>query len=338
MSWIYCATCIYVGVWCVSYALCLLHLSLPPFLRTLCVLAVTCAERHAFRRLIRGPFISDLSHEEEKRIHGVPDNVKHAILALPHAFAPRFDAAIHLRTQFQAFENQASLNTAEAQKEVSDWLASKEGKDVFANMEGKLLEEIGRDRWHRTNGTMHHGVLHALSASQQKNQSDPIYVYLAADNEEVKEAFAQELEKKHDDHYEIKVMRVQTNGIMHVKNLAKMKAGTNDEGVMDMVFDWYSLSLSNVCMAWRKGGTHLISTFIQSASRVSGTPKRTNAKKELGQGGIGTFGSQLRMNKHGGYHWDAFWNYGFLEDYQKPGDRRRLRKKMAPLAQLHEEV
>jgi len=230
-----------------------------------------------------------------------------------------------------------ALPHTDSKKEVSDWLASKEGKDVFANMEGKLLEEIGRDRWHRTNKTMHHGVLHALSATNKTkaggNQSDPIYVYLAADNEEVKEAFAQELEKKHDEHYEIKVMRVRTNGIMHVKNLAKMKAGTNDEGVMDMVFDWYSLSLSNVCMAWRKGGTHLISTFIQSASRVSGTPKRTNTKKALGQGGIGTLGSQLRMNKHGGYHWDPFWNYGFLEDYQKPGDRRRLREKMAPLAQ-----
>jgi len=297
---------------------------------------VTCAERHAFQRLIRGPFISELSHEEERRIHGVPDNVKHAILALPHAFAPRFDAAIHLRTQFQSFENQASLNSTESKQEVADWLASKEGKDVFHHMENKLLEEIGRDRWQRNNRTRHHGVISALTAKGTipANHSDPIYVYLASDNEEVKEAFAQVLEAKHDDHYEIRVMRLHTNGIIHVKNLAKMKTMTDDQGVMDMVFDWYSLSLSNVCMAWRKGGTHLISTFIQSASRVSGTPKRTSTKKQVGQGGIGTFGSQLRQNKHGGYHWDQFWNYGFLEDYQKPGDRRKLDQMMAPLADI----
>ena len=108
----YMCRCVCVACF-VFYAYPLLSLSSPPpshqLLRLPCT--VTCAERHAFQRLIRGPFISDLSHEEEKRIHGVPDNVKHAILALPHAFAPRFDAAIHLRTQFQSFENQASLNS-----------------------------------------------------------------------------------------------------------------------------------------------------------------------------------------------------------------------------------
>ena len=292
---------------------------------------ITCAERHAFQRLIRGPFISDLSSNEEARIHGVPDNVKHAILALPHSFAPRFDAAIHIRNQFQSFEDQHSVNSTEYKKEVEDWLEGEEGTTVFDKIESKLLEEIGHDRLHRKNQTLHHGIISAVSGN--KTAADPIYVYLAADNEQIKETFANRLEEKHADHYEIKVMRVRTNGIFHVKNLAKFKSLSNGEGVMDMVFDWYALSLANVVLAWRKGGTHLVSTFVQSASRLSGTPARTTYKKELGQGGIGTFGNQLQRNKNGGYFWNQFWLYGFMEDYRKPEDRKMLRSLLAPLAQ-----
>ena len=291
---------------------------------------VTCAERHAFQRLIRGPFISKLTADEEERVHGVPKNVKHAILSLPHSFSPRFDAAIHLRTQFQSFENQENLNSTSAKEEVANWLSSDEGKTVFAKIEEKLLEEIGKDRIHRHNISMHHGVHSPLSANQ--TSSDPIYVYLAADNEEVKEALANELETKHIEHFDIKVMRVRTNGIVHVKNLAKMKKLTNDEGVMDMVFDWYALSLANVVMAWRKGGTHLISTFVHSAQRLSGTTMRTSHKKDFGKNGMGTIGLQLQT-KHNNWNWNPFWTYGFMEDFAKPDDRKRLRKLMAPLAQ-----
>ena len=129
-------------------------------------------------------------------------------------------------------------------------------------------------------------------------------------------------EQKHDDHYEIKVMRVRTKGIIHVKNLAKMKDLTKGEGVMDMVFDWYALSLANIVLAWRKGGTHLVSTFVHSAARLSGTTARTSYKKELGKGGVGTLGTQLQQNRHGGYFWNPFWLYGFMEDYAIPEDRR----------------
>ncbi len=294
---------------------------------------VACAERHAFQRLIRGPFISDLTEKEEARVHGVPDNVKHAILALPHAFAPRIDCAIHLRTQFDSFERQSHLNDTALKEEVAQWVHGEEGKTVFEMMEAKVLEEIGFDRQHRNNQTLHHGVISAVSGN--KTASDPIYVYLAADNEEVKELLAKKLEEKHDDHYEIKVMRVRTNGIYHVKDLAKMKNLSNGEGVMDMVFDWYCLSLANAVYAWRKGGTHLVSTFVHSAARLSGTPERTSLKKERG---IGTFGEQLRKNKHGQHFWEAFWLYGMLEDYRLPDDRKRererLRKLLAPLAKI----
>ena len=41
---------------------------------------------------------------EEKRITGVPANLKHAVFTLPHSYAPRLDVAVHLRCQFSYFE------------------------------------------------------------------------------------------------------------------------------------------------------------------------------------------------------------------------------------------
>ena len=41
---------------------------------------VGCSDRHAFQRLVRGPFKSALSVAEEGRIKGVPDHIKHAVI------------------------------------------------------------------------------------------------------------------------------------------------------------------------------------------------------------------------------------------------------------------
>ena len=118
-------------------------------------------------------------------------------------------------------------------------------------------------------------------------------------------------------------MRIKTKGIIHVKNLKKMKEMTMNEGILDLIFDWYALSLTNVVLAWRKGSTHMVSTFVQSAARVSGTMKRSIIHRALGKGGVGTFGIQLQRNKQGHYFWNPFWIYGFLEDYAKPTDSQR---------------
>lgn len=64
----------------------------------------SCHDRHALQQLVRGPFRTAFTAEEEKKIIGVPANFKHGILSLPHEYAPRLDAAVHLRCQFQHFE------------------------------------------------------------------------------------------------------------------------------------------------------------------------------------------------------------------------------------------
>jgi hypothetical protein len=65
---------------------------------------VSCHDRYALQQLVRGPFKAAFSAEEEKKIIGVPANYKHGIMTLPHIYAPRIDAAVHLRCQFKHFE------------------------------------------------------------------------------------------------------------------------------------------------------------------------------------------------------------------------------------------
>eukprot|EP01030_Chromulinospumella_sphaerica_P009223 gene9223-9035_t len=57
-------------------------------------------------------------------------------------------------------------------------------------------------------------------------------------------------------------MRIETTSIHHAKNLAKLKDETQNEGLLDLVFDWYALSLSDRILAWRKGSTKMISTYV----------------------------------------------------------------------------
>jgi hypothetical protein len=56
-------------------------------------------------------------------------------------------------------------------------------------------------------------------------------------------------------------MRVRNNAqIVHAKNIGYLKQAGNSTGVMDLVLDWYSLSLASVILAWRRD-TDLLSTF-----------------------------------------------------------------------------
>lgn len=262
---------------------------------------VMCAERHAYQRLVRGPFRAGFTEKEEQRIRGVPDNIKHALLTLPHSYAPRLDMAIHLRTQFYHFEQQANVADPAFQKEVSDWLNSTECADVFAAMENKVMERAKELR-------------PTTDPADTTTSTDPVYVYLASDNQQVKDVLHDRLLRQS---YpcEVKIMKVETNSIYHVKNFQKFQKETNNEGLLDLVFDWYALSLANQIYAWRKDSTAVISTFVHSAQKVSGTTERSDNANGMG---LGTRGYQLTRNRRGHMVFSHFWGYSFMDDYQKP--------------------
>jgi len=302
---------------------------------------VMCHDRHALQRLVRGPFKTAFTDQEERRIIGVPFNLKHAIMTLPHAYAPRLDAAIHLRTQFEHFERLVGPEDsgwAAAMKQQNEWLTCENspecGKGLFQTIEAKIMEELpairgkaeaqrgavaaARARWLRQSGlaggeegrrldtfseaigggnsssnSSSDSLLEARLEKEQYNEGgDKIYVYLASDNAAVKEAFAKYLIG----HANIAVMRVRNNAhIVHAKNVGYLRGAGNNTGVMDLVLDWYALSLANVVFAWRKG-TNFISTFAHSAQRLSGNTEASNATAGIGHG-IGSRGVRARREQ-----------------------------------------
>ena len=111
---------------------------------------IFCHDRHALKRLVRGPFFATaLAEDEERRVIGVPANLKHAMITLPHSYSPRLDAAIHIRTQFDGFEQSVGSDDGQmwvkAEKEVQAWLdcsSSECGKKLFAIMTGTLVDSL----------------------------------------------------------------------------------------------------------------------------------------------------------------------------------------------------
>ncbi len=78
-------------------------------------------------------------------------------------------------------------------------------------------------------------------------------------------------------------MRVKNNAeIAHAKNIAYLRSVGNHTGIMDLVVDWYALSLANVVFAWRRN-TNFISTFAHSAQRLSGNNERSDHKAAIGE-------------------------------------------------------
>jgi hypothetical protein len=281
----------------------------------------SCEDRHAFQKLIRGPFQPThamMAHWMDY-LKGAPPNFKEAVLRLPHALAPRFDAAVHLRCQFKHFEYLVGPGDAlwpQHEKEIMDFLHSsqvQQGLGLFEILTNEIIQQLKvtrdqlgqrRDRHRRNlrhhqdhhqvqfqrklvdsthpvfeniNSTSNSSYLYDLIAENSifrgdelltdKNNNHPIrsYVYLASDNDIIKEAFASYLMSKHP---EISVVRVKTgHHIAHAKDVNYLK--TNDTGVFTLVMDWYSLSLANIVFAWRRD-TSLLSTFAQSAQRMSG--------------------------------------------------------------------
>lgn len=319
---------------------------------------VFCHDRHALQRLVRGPFKNSFTREEERRIVGVPKNLKHAMMILPHAYAPRLDCAIHLRAQFTQFEQSIGPDDGaywlEAIKERDAWLTSTamdSGQQLFKLIEQRIMEEMplirGRAKavekerrkliagieeyyHHHTYGLSNSTVQgkEAYSLVREKRRqlkhhhrnnddddeesvgleyngedvdSEKVFVYLASDNEMVKEAMAHYLRN----HSNIAVMRIHNNAeIAHAKNLHYLKHAGNNTGVMDLVVDWYALSLANVVFAWRRG-TDFISTFAHSAQRLSGNTEKSDHNSGIGHG-IGSKGLSLYF-KNGGAHWRYFY-------------------------------
>ena len=248
---------------------------------------ISCHDRHALQRLVRGPFKLQYALTEESRIIGVPQNLKHAIFSLPHSYSPRLDAAVHMRCQFMHFERLVGPEDGaawlDAIKERDDFVTA-HGPHLFQTLETKIVEmipfikqtaaeasrrrklylDIYQESYRKLTGESGNAEVAEIAAEYSGRDDDgKVYIYLASDNEIVKEAFAHYLT----DHRNISVMRMMNRGnIVHAKNLNYLRQANNNTGVIDLMVDWYALTLSNVLLAWRRD-TGLLSTFAQVSCR-----------------------------------------------------------------------
>lgn len=263
---------------------------------------VSCVSRYALQSWMRGPFVNAFTEMEKDRIKGVPPHVMHGLLTLPHSYAPRFDVSIHLRIQFRSFEDGLSASSPEYKAEVAKWLNDSLATELFGVMEQKLRAQL--------NQSSDPNWIQLDDESSQANRdltTDPYLVFVAADNQEVKEAFVEYL---HSDACPVSkienlhIMYTDAKEIVHVKSIHNVKQLTAGEGILDLAFDWYALSLSNVILNYRSGGK-LLSTFVHSAAWTSGNMEPTNITAPIGRG-IGTKAFFYNIKYH---TWDMFWFY-----------------------------
>lgn len=270
---------------------------------------INCVEHHAFQRLIQGPFRTSNNQSSlfEKKLIGLPDHLKKAYFSIPHYQLPRFDIALHLRNQFHHFESQTNADDTAYKQEVNDWLNSEECQSIF-----RYISELVSNKCKEIRPLL----LDPLALKNPTNIISPIYLYLAADNEDVKNGLNNALNNLNISI--LNIVRVKSNSIYHLKDLNVFNQKTDGAGIIDLVFDWYFLSLSNSIYAWRrsKGAKNVfLSTFVHSAQRLSGDKTRSD-KGEFA--GFGSHGYQIVHDRHGNLFLDKFWKYTFLEDYRLP--------------------
>ena len=141
---------------------------------------------------------------------------------------------------------------------------------------------------------------------------EPYLVYIAGDNQEVKSLFVEYLEEMAGTIDVLKhslFMHVKAKQIGHI-GTSTFNTVTKNEGMMDVTFDWYTLSLCNVVLSWRAGNENLLSTFVHSAVRVSGNKDVSDLSAPIGHG-IGSKAFVMVLSKHNYtiVNWNAFWAY-----------------------------
>ena len=252
---------------------------------------VMCSERFALQSLIRGPFNKkNFSADERKLVENLPDNIKESLPLVARDSLPRYDVGIHLRSQLHSFETLTSNHSAQdLQMETDRLLNSTLIHSVFNVLKERVMQLVG----------------------QQKGATN-FNVFIASDNEILKSILSKELNQTimiDNIAVKVSVSSLQTNGIVHVKNMYKTRDFTSYTGLIELLLDWYLLSLSKTILAWRKGNS--ISSFAYSAQRISGNMSSSDFNLK---NGFGTTGFIINNDRRGRIKLDPFWYYPTIRD------------------------
>ena len=275
---------------------------------------VSCSERFALQRLVRGPF-RDFPEEDRHRLHGMPTTLLDRILTVPHAdFTPphRISAAFHIRREFPHFEFAQTWNNVDHMRSVYEWSNSTEADLVYSEFVSRLLRDMP--------------LYLALKAdsSSPPLPATPVLVYISGDNHHVKRTLADRIaHATANSSHPVQVMFLDSPLTRHSKSPhAEADNGTGTAShkstLLDSSFDWYCLTLASFIYGWRNKFNRG-STFVGSAGRTSGTLERTNmTARPSGEGGAYTKKFQLEK-KHwprGAALFTQEWGYALHEMYE----------------------
>jgi hypothetical protein len=233
---------------------------------------INCAEQYAFQQLIKGPFNTSLVPLLYDRVKGIDVNILGAILNNPYIQLPRFDAAIHIRLQSKSLER----NTHSTNSNIS----------YFDSPTGELILNYYRDSLNTYLFSNTTNWNNRITNSYTSNRTKPI-IYVSVDDSKEKLILIEKMRNITFFHQPIDICYIHNN-----KHITHTKYWKHDDekdeehlhnSILDTIYDWYSLSLSNIIYAYRHKVNNLdmTSTFALSASRSLPTDIVTDGISKL---------------------------------------------------------
>lgn len=139
--------------------------------------------------------------------------------------------------QFHHFEVEAETSDPAYVKEVHEFLTSSDCATAFEAMEFELIRRL---KILRPNFVPNEGKRDLSKIDQ--NASEALYIYLAADNPQVKHALFQRLANNSIiSQYSPYFLRINLPKVVHIKDSVKFKED-NGTAIVNLVFDWYCIT------------------------------------------------------------------------------------------------
>lgn len=172
-------------------------------------------------------------------------------------------------------------------QEVSVWLASAERATLFDMLGRKLVAELTASDYCGGNGG-----------------AGTYTVFIVGDNEEVKRALKEYVIAN----VSLPMAVLTTNSAEGLVHIGDAEHSHSRRVMQALAFDWYVISLCNVVLGWRLGGSTLQSTFLHSAQRMG-------VEKCRGEGGANVKGSRgfVLESRRGRLDWSPMFQYGVFD-------------------------